>query len=47
MYGDEFHTFRERRLDFLQFLLDAVDDPQRVFAIAHHDNAADYFAFSI
>ena len=47
MYGDEFHTFRERRLDFLQFLLDAVDDAERVLAVTRHDAAADDFAFAI
>ena len=33
--------------DLVQFLFDAVDDVERVLAVAHHDDAADHFAFAV
>jgi hypothetical protein len=44
---DEFDSFRQRRFDFLQLFLDAVDDVQRIFAVAHHNNAPDHFTRAI
>ena len=41
------HAFGQRGLDFLELLLDAVDDVERVFAVAHDDDAADDFAFAV
>ena len=38
---------RQRRCDLAQLLLDAVDDVQRIHALAHDDDAADGFAFAI
>ena len=44
---DDAHAFGQRRLDFLQLLFDAIDDGERVLAVAHHDDAADDFAFAV
>ena len=43
----DLHAGRQRRRDFLQLLLDAVDDGEGIFAVAHHDDAADHFALAI
>ena len=44
---DDAHAFGQRGFDFLQLLLDAVDDVQRVLAVAHDDDAADRFALAV
>ena len=41
------HALGQRRLDFLQLLFDAVDDGERIFAVAHDDDAADDFALAV
>ena len=44
---DNFHARGKRGLDFRELLLDAVDDIQRVHAVAHHDNPAHGFSFAL
>ena len=44
---DHFHARWQRRFDFREFLLDAIDDAQGIHSVAHHDNAANGFAFAL
>ncbi len=44
---DNLYPFGERGLDFGEALLDAVDDVQRVFTIAHDDDATNYLALAV
>src|SRR5574338_170498 len=41
------HPLGQGGFDLLNFLFDAVDDGERVRAVAHHDDAADHFAASV
>src|SRR5207248_2029024 len=41
------HARRQRRFDFFDLLFDAVDNRERVFAVTHHNNAADGLAFAV
>src|SRR5204863_3373284 len=47
IHRHEAHTGRQRRLYLFDFLLYPVDDVERVFAIAHHNDAANDFAAPI
>ena len=38
---------RQRRLDVAQLLLDALDDVERVLALAHHDDPADGVSLAV
>src|SRR5206468_6128683 len=42
-----FHALRNGRLDLFESLLDAINDPQRVDAIAHHDYPANDLALAV
>ena len=42
--ADDLYAGRERRLDLFDFLLDAIDQIESVFAVAHDHDAADHFA---
>ena len=44
---NDLHARRQRRANLRQLLLHAVDDIQRVHAVAHHHDAADGFAFAL
>ena len=45
--GDDFHTGRQRAFDLFQLLLYAVNDVQRVHAVAHDHDSAYCLTFSV
>ena len=45
--GDDLHALRQRRLELLQLRLHAVDHPQRVLALPHHDDPRDDVAGAV
>ena len=45
--ADDLNAGRKRRLDLFDFLLDAIDQIERVLAVAHDHDAADHFAFAV
>ena len=45
--GNDFHAGWQRGFDIRELLLDAVDDIQRVHAVAHHDDAANGFSLAV
>ncbi len=45
--ADDLNAGRQSRLDLFEFLLDAVDQVERVFTVAHDHDTADHFAFAI
>ncbi len=45
--GNDFHAGRKRALDVGDFLLEVIDNIQRVLAEAHHHDAAHGFALAV
>src|SRR5581483_3316919 len=45
--GNDFHAGGQGRGDLLQLFLHAVDDGERILAVAHDDDAADHLALAI
>ena len=45
--GLDGYSFRQSRLQFLQFRFDGVDRREGVFSVAHDDDPADGFAFAV
>ncbi len=45
--GHNSNTWRQRGLDFFNLLLNAVDDFERIFAVAHHDDPANCFTLPV
>ncbi len=45
--GDHFDARWQRGFDFEELLLDAIDDAEGIHPVAHHDNPANRFPFSL